>query len=100
MHLTLRLGRGAAAGPLLACAILACETALAQSTCKVAHLTASDGAGFENFGESVAVSGQTAIAGAVFHAHGGLNTGAVYVFALEGSSWLQAQELFPADGQG
>lgn len=70
-----------------------------QSTCNVAHLTPSDGQWFNSFGSAVAVSGNTAVAGAPYHAHNGPNTGAAYVFAFDGRSWGQTQELLPSDGQ-
>jgi len=58
-------------------------------------LTASDGAANDNFGESVSVSGDTAVVGA-----GSKNDlqGAVYVFVQTGSVWSQQQKLAAADG--
>ncbi|WP_437307954.1 hypothetical protein [Sorangium sp. So ce388] len=54
-------------------------------------LYASDAAADDMFGDSVAVSGNTAVIGA-FHAE------AAYVFVRNGSSWSQAAVLKPSDG--
>ncbi len=60
-----------------------------------AELTASDGAAFDCFGYSVAISGSTVVAGA-YHHNG--NQGAAYVFVQDGSTWSQQQELTASDG--
>ena len=59
-----------------------------------AELTAADGAGSDQFGISVAISGQTAAVGAP-----GKNssTGAAYVFVRTGTAWAQQAELTAAD---
>ncbi len=64
-----------------------------------AELTASDGAAGDNFGYSVAISGNTVVVGAGWAKVGG-NTyqGAVYVFTGSGSSWAQTAELNASDG--
>jgi hypothetical protein len=59
-----------------------------------AKLTASDGAGNDLFGFSVAVDGSTAVVGAVGKS---TFTGAVYVFVRSGTSWSQQAELTPSD---
>ena len=66
-----------------------------------AGLTASDGAAFNYFGISVAVSGTTAFVGAPFHT-GGSNPGegAVYVFVESSGTWAQQAELTASDGAG
>ncbi len=56
-----------------------------------AKLTAPDGAAGDFFGESVAVSGDTAVIGA-----GGKE--AAYVFVRTGTSWTQQAKLAAADG--
>ena len=63
------------------------------------ELTASDGAVSDEFGFSVAVSGNTAVVGAIQKTVGG-NTlqGAAYVFMWSGGSWTQQQELTASDG--
>ncbi|MGA3027311.1 MAG: FG-GAP repeat protein [Bryobacteraceae bacterium] len=59
------------------------------------ELTASDGAYNDQFGQSVSVSGDTAVIGA-----GGWNTyqGAAYVFVRSGGVWTQQGELTASDG--
>ncbi len=58
-------------------------------------LTASDGSAGDYFGRSVAISGNTAVIGASLH-NGGL--GVAYVFALNGTNWVQQTELAASDG--
>jgi hypothetical protein len=64
-------------------------------------LTASDGAAFDTFGNSVAFNDTTAFVGA-FAATVGANAfqGAAYVFTLSNGSWSQTQKLTSSDGQG
>jgi nucleoside-specific outer membrane channel protein Tsx len=59
-----------------------------------AELTASDGAEYDLFGSSVAVSGSTALVGAYYHRDG---SGAAYVFVQSGTSWSQQAELIASD---
>lgn len=56
-------------------------------------LTASDGAAYDNLGASVAVSGDTLIAGAPSHATTAAGAGAAYVFTRSGTTWSQQAEL-------
>ena len=64
-----------------------------------AELTASDGAADDNFGRSVALSGDTALVGAPQHARGGnAYQGAAYVFSRSDSTWTRRAELSAADG--
>jgi MYXO-CTERM domain-containing protein len=64
-----------------------------------AELTASDGAGFDQFGCSVGVSGSTAIVGAWDHeVANNCEQGAAYVFTRSGASWTQQAELIASDG--
>lgn len=55
-------------------------------------LTASDGAAYDHFGHSVAVSGNTVVVGAprVFSQN---SPGAVYVYVRNGASWVFQQKL-------
>jgi hypothetical protein len=64
-----------------------------------AQLTATDGAGGDNFGYSVALSGDTAIVGA-YRDDVGANTdqGSAYVFTRSGSTWTQQAQLTATDG--
>ncbi len=67
--------------------------ALAQ--CEFDKLTASDGAMFDWFGWSVAISGDTAVIGAFYDDSG---TGSAYVFRFNGSSWIEQDKLLASDG--
>ncbi len=59
-------------------------------------ITASDGEAGDWFGESVAISGNTAIVGA-----SKAQTGAAYIFTHSGTSWLQQTKLtYNNDGSG
>ncbi len=60
-------------------------------------LTASDAASGDQFGGSVAVSGDVVIVGADNHTHLGVRTGSAYVYRYDGSTWLET-ELVPSDG--
>ncbi len=63
------------------------------------ELTASDGAGDDYFGNSVVLSGTTALIAAYGKKIGGNSTqGAAYVFTFNGSTWVQQQELTASDG--
>jgi len=64
-----------------------------------AELTASDGAAGDNFGNSVAVSGSTAVVGAPDHTVGSNSyQGAAYIFVQSGTDWSQQAELTSSDG--
>jgi|GEM_PF-1346552 len=54
------------------------------------ELTASDGASTDNFGNSVAIDGNTMVIGAPGH---NSYTGAAYVYVLSGTTWTLQQEL-------
>ncbi len=63
-----------------------------------AKLTASDGAGDDSFGWSVAVAGDTAVAGAPLDATGaGTDAGSAYVFVRSGSVWSEQAKLTASD---
>ncbi|MGB7760052.1 MAG: hypothetical protein WBL61_09495 [Bryobacteraceae bacterium] len=61
------------------------------------ELTASDGAANGYFGDSVSVSGDTAVIGAP--GGGSALQGAAYVFVKSGGVWSQQQELTASDGR-
>ena len=64
-----------------------------------AELTASDGAAYDEFGWSVAISAGTVLVGAPMHtADGNTYQGAAYLFGGSGSSWAQQGELTASDG--
>ena len=61
-----------------------------------AKLTASDGAKGDEFGFAVHISGNYAIVGAYSHNSG---IGAAYVFARNGTTWIEEAKLTASDGQ-
>jgi hypothetical protein len=64
-----------------------------------AKLTAGDGAAFDEFGDSVAVSGDTAVVGALFDAIGAnIQQGSAYVFTRSGTTWSEQAKLTAGDG--
>jgi len=63
-----------------------------------AKLTADDGVAKDEFGGKVALSGNTAVIGAIFHDDKGDNSGSVYVFTRSGTTWSQQVKLTAADG--
>ena len=66
-----------------------------------AHLFASDGASGDNFGVSIAISGDTIVVGAIFDdTAGGTNAGSAYVFVRSGTSWTEQAHLFASDAAG
>ena len=63
-------------------------------------LQPSDLQRYDNFGYSIAISGDLAIVGAYgADAEGKSDAGAAYIFALEGGTWQQKQKLQPSDLQ-
>ena len=63
------------------------------------ELAASNGVAGDQFGYSVAVSGNTAVVGDYFKAVSATSEpGAAYVFTLSGGVWTQQQELLASDG--
>jgi len=64
-----------------------------------AKLTASDGAAQDNFGVSVAVTGDIAVVGAYYaDTPGGTEAGSAYVFVRSGTTWTQQAKLTAPDG--
>lgn len=63
-----------------------------------AKLTASDGATLDSFGRSVALSGETAVIGALFDDLASTNdAGSAYVFTRAGTVWSQQAKLTASD---
>ena len=61
-------------------------------------LTASDAAAGDLFGASVAVSGDTVVAGAyVDDTPAGVDAGSAYVFVRSGGTWTEQQKLTASD---
>lgn len=66
-----------------------------------AHLLASDGAANHYFGGDVAVSGSTAIIGAVRYGSTGSGSGAAYIFVKNDNGvWTEQRKLEATDGAG
>jgi len=65
---------------------------------EVAKLTANDGAAGDNFGISVAISGEMAIVGAHQDDDLGSNSGSAYVFERVNGAWTQTAKLTADDG--
>ncbi len=63
-----------------------------------AKLLPSDGAAGDQFGGSVAISGNVVIVGAAFANTADTDAGAVYVFRWNGTSWVQEAKLQASDG--
>jgi hypothetical protein len=72
--------------------------AASQAPIPMAELRADDGADFDNFGWSVAVSGDTAVLGAADADDFGNSSGSAYVFVRNGASWTQQAKFLATDG--
>jgi hypothetical protein len=70
---------------------------------EAAKLLPSDGAVEDQFGESVAISGDTIVVGASWHAAQGNNSGQTYVFVRPAGGWAgtltETAKLLPTDGE-
>jgi hypothetical protein len=63
---------------------------------EAAKLVPSDGAEFDLFGQSIAISGDTVVVGANADDDNGTNSGSAYVFVRSGGNWTLQQKLVPA----
>lgn len=61
-------------------------------------LTPTDGTFFYDFGNAIAVAGNTTFIGAEFTSNPDSSGGAVYVFTESNGAWAEAQQLTPNDG--
>ena len=61
-------------------------------------LLASDGAAYDNFGDSLSISGDVALVGAPYDDDNGNSSGSAYVFRWDGSSWVEEKKLLASDG--
>jgi len=62
-------------------------------------ITASDGAGYDNFGSAVAIHGDYAVVGAPYEDNQrGSNAGSIYVFQRNGTNWVQQTKQIPSTG--
>jgi hypothetical protein len=63
------------------------------------ELTAADAGASDGLGDSVALSGDTALVGAPYHnVSGKSDAGAAYVFVRSGAGWVREARLIAADG--
>ena len=62
-----------------------------------AKLTASDAAAFDDFGNSVSISGDHAIVGSYFDDDDGGSSGSAYIFVRDGDDWTQQAKLTADD---
>ena len=61
-------------------------------------LLASDGAGWDQFGYCVSISGDYAIIGASHNDDNGDHSGSAYIFKRDGTSWTEEAKLIASDG--
>src|SRR5262249_39266825 len=72
---------------------------ICQGLAQQQKITANDGAAYDDFGESVAISGDTAVVGASNGDVGGnADQGSAYVFVRDGATWKQQQKLTATNG--
>jgi FG-GAP repeat len=65
---------------------------------ETAHLIAADAGPDDRFGDSVVLSGARAVVGSPLDDHSGkLDAGSAYVYAYDGTSWVQQAKLVPSD---
>ena len=65
---------------------------------QVGKLTAFDGAANDYFGHSVAVDGDTMVAGAYGHDDKGVDSGSAYLFTRQSGVWSRVAKLTASDG--
>ena len=61
-------------------------------------LLASDGAAYDQFGQSVSISGDVVVVGARKNDDNGDESGSAYIFQWNGSTWVEKQKLLASDG--
>jgi len=71
---------------------------LAYAQISELKITASDNAANDRFGNSVSISGDYAVVGAIFDDDNGNDAGSAYVFKRTGTSWAEEAKLLPSDG--
>jgi len=62
-----------------------------------AKILPKNGAAEDCFGQSVSISGNTAIIGAPYHNFNGSHSGSAYIFTFVNNTWIQQQELHSSD---
>ena len=63
-----------------------------------AKITASDGAAYDHFGSSVAISGDRAVVGAYGDDDAGGSSGSAYIFKHDGTAWTEQAKITASDG--
>ncbi|WP_437292909.1 thrombospondin type 3 repeat-containing protein [Sorangium sp. So ce426] len=58
-----------------------------------------DGAPLDNYGRSIAISGDTAVIGMPFDDDNGTESGSAYIFVRSVGTWTQQQKILPEDGK-
>ena len=61
-------------------------------------ITASDGATFDDFGNSVSISGDYAVIGALWDDDNGSGSGSAYIFHRNGITWMEKAKITASDG--
>ncbi|MCP3872798.1 MAG: hypothetical protein GY699_06550, partial [Desulfobacteraceae bacterium] len=65
---------------------------------QAAKLRAGDGAHYDEFGNSVSISGDTVVVGAIYDDNASYNSGSAYIFKKEGDTWTQVAKIIAGDG--
>lgn len=86
--------------PRLVLGALALLPVSLTAQCELGRLDPADGAAGDAFGSFVRVSGDRAAVCAPNRDEGGQDTGAVYVYDFDGTSWVQSAKLTASDGSG
>lgn len=73
--------------------------ATADSASEFFKLIPSDSNALDEFGQSVAISGNLMAIGSPNEDSGGTNMGAAYIYELFGNTWVFQTKIVPADGQ-
>ncbi len=61
-------------------------------------LLASDGSSYDIFGSAVAISDSFVVIGARLDDDAAMDAGAVYIFTLDGDSWVEQEKIIASDG--
>ncbi len=72
--------------------------AVAAPDTEVAKLRAIDASAGDQFGWSIALSGDTVVVGSFVDDDKGINSGSAYVFTRSGTTWTQQAKLTASDG--
>ena len=81
---------------LLSAAVCSFATSNAHASGPV-KLTASDAAAGDNFGNAVAISGDTMIVGANFDDDAGADSGSAYIYRWSGNGWTEEAKVNASD---